>query len=367
MTSRYCLYTAVLPPYREACLQILARELGPEWTAYAGDQHLDATVRSAGNVGLYVPVRNSTLGGRRLLLQSGHWREVIRAETAILDLNPRSLTAWGLLLTRRLLHRRTVLWGHLHPRSGADSRTAKVRAQMRRSADGAVVYSYADADYVRARSATERVWVAPNALYRRAEMGEGTSQPRDSYLYVGRLEPAKKPELLVQAFALVAQQNAEVRLVFIGGGSAQPQLEAEVAALGLRDRVSFLGALHSVSALREAYSRAICSVSPGYAGLSLTQSLSFGVPMVIAESEPHAPEIELAAVGGVTFFRSDSAVDLAAALSGQAPLPDAERQRLIDVLRERYSAEAMAAGLIAALTKSPVSQRPSTPATVGSR
>lgn len=365
MNGRYCLYTAVLPPYREACLQILHDRLGEEWAAYAGDQHLDPTVRSAGNSGLYQPVRNSTVLGRRLLVQTGNWRSVLRADTAILDLNPRSLSAWILLLTRRARGRRTLLWGHLHPRAGARARTASVRATMRRRADGCILYSHADAASVRDLAGSEAVWVAPNALYRRDELGTGGSRVRDTYLYVGRLEPAKKPELLLRAFARLAPAHPDRRLVFVGGGSSLEPLQAGVDRLGLGDRVEFLGGVHSVSTLRELYSQAICSVSPGYAGLSLTQSLGFGVPMVVADAEPHAPEIELAALGGVTFFRSDSVEELAAALlSAELRLPDAERRRLIGVLRERYSAEAMAAGLIAACQDVPVGAQIQSPAGV---
>ncbi|MEP6463251.1 MAG: glycosyltransferase, partial [Frankiaceae bacterium] len=328
MTSRYCLYTAVLPPYRQACLEILIAKLGPEWTAYAGDRHLDPTVRSAGNVGLYVPILNVTLLGRRVLLQWGHWEVALRVDTAILDLNPRSISTWLLLLMRRLLRRRTLLWGHLHPRAGAGARSAGFRTWMRRLADGCIVYSYADAESVRAKFPSEPVWVAPNALYRSAEMGVVPGQVRDTYLYVGRLEPMKKPELLLAAFAQLAESHPDRHLVFVGGGASTEQLQATVESLGLQRQVSFLGVVHSLGDLRALYSRAICSVSPGYAGLSLTQSLCFGAPMVVAESEPHAPEIELTVTGDVTFFRSDSTEELAATLlDPDLQLTDAERLR----------------------------------------
>jgi glycosyltransferase involved in cell wall biosynthesis len=367
MTNRYCLYTAVLPPYRQACLEILTEKLGGQWTAYAGDRHLDPTVRSAGNVGLYVPIRNVALLRRRVLLQSGHWGAVLRADTAILDLNPRSMSSWLLLLSRRLLHRRTLLWGHLHPRAGARARTAGLRTKMRRLADGCIVYSYADADHVRAEFPSEQVWVAPNALYRSAEMGEGGDRLRNTFLYVGRLEPMKKPELLLSAFVQLAKDHPDQQLVFVGGGASTEQLQATVESLQLQNRVSFLGVVHSVDDLRALYSRAICAVSPGYAGLSLTQSLCFGVPVVVADSEPHAPEIELAATGNVIFFRSNSAEELAAALlAPQLRLPKAGRQRLVEFMRDRYSAEVMAVGLIAALQNAPQPENVLAPVAAGS-
>ena len=342
--SRYVLYTAVLPEYRNACLDVLRERLGDSWQAYAGDQHLDSTVRSATPENQYVRVQNYTLFGRRVLLQLGSWSAVLRADAAILDLNPRSLSAWLLLLTRRVLRRRTLLWGHLHPRSGASSRTAGLRRRMRRLGDGCIVYSYADAESVRAESPEEAVWVAPNALYRRAEIGREPCDDRQDVLYVGRLERAKKPGLLLTAFAMCAADYPRRRLVLIGDGNQREILEKRTAVLGIAHLVSFPGSIQSRLELRARYARAICSVSPGYAGLALTQSLCFGVPMLVADAEPHAPEIELARLGGVTFFRSNSPEDLSEKL--RAPdllLADRERDQLIRRMREGYSAEAMAA------------------------
>lgn len=51
---------------------------------------------------------------------------------------------------------------------------------------------------------------------------------------------------------------------------------------------------HNNEDIYDVYANALVSVSPGYVGLSLTQSLSFGVPMLIAIDEAHVPEIDAA-------------------------------------------------------------------------
>ena len=60
------------------------------------------------------------------------------------------------------------------------------------------------------------------------------------------------------------------------------------------------------------YKHALFSVSPGYVGLSITQSFGFGVPMLISEKEHHSPEIDAARLGfNSKFFITDNIDDLA--------------------------------------------------------
>jgi glycosyltransferase involved in cell wall biosynthesis len=372
---RFVLYCAVLPRYRREVLRLLSDRFGADWLALGGAQHLDATVRSDGDTSLWRVVSNHGWLGRRLLFQWGSWPEVMRAEVAILDLNPRSITAGLLLFGRRLLGRRTLVWGHLNPRLGPNSRTAAVRSFMRHRADGCVVYAYADADAVTAARPDERVWVAPNALYRETdihadEIAKSQGSPRaegaapNLILCVGRLERDKKPQLLLEAFALLAKYDKEAVLCFVGQGRLQQSLVDSAAELGVSSRVRFDGPIDDVNVLRSLYAQARCSVSPGYCGLSLTQSMCFGVPMLIASDEPHAPEIELTALGLVAFFAADSAESLASALAA-APSPDkADRASVVDFMRASYSAEAMASGLADALLNA-ASKEPTRPRALG--
>jgi len=86
-------------------------------------------------------------------------------------------------------------------------------------------------------------------------------------------------------------------------------------------------------------------VSPGYVGLSLIQSLGFGVPMLIARDEPHAPEVEAAVEGENSFmFESDSVSALAELLVTMADDRAswlARRPALAESARRTYSIENM--------------------------
>lgn len=347
---QFVLYLAVLPAYRTYTIRLLKQSMGPALDIYVAQAHLDPTVTTGIAPDLYTEVPITRLG-RRAFLQTGSWIPAILADTTVVDLNPRSLTAWLLLVARRVLRKRTLTWGHVSPQAGADARTAPLRRSMRRLSSGTISYTYSDQIKARRELPRDPVWVAPNAIYPRHAIRPLASKSlRSSFLYVGRFEPAKKVELLVRGFARLPKGGYTLRLVLIGNGSESDALKALVHELGIEPLVDFPGWISEPAELEPFYADAICSVSPGFAGLGLTQSLGFGVPSVVARDEPHSPEIELASTGAVRWFASDDSEDLARALafsiSERSSLP------LVSVsehVASTYSAESMAAGLENAL------------------
>lgn len=346
----FAMYLAVLPSYRRACMTLLERRFGASLLLSVSPAHLDPSVRTGIDPGTYREVAMRRILGGRAFIQLGGWGEAVRSGTLVIDLNPRSITAWLLLALRRLLRRRTLVWGHLYPVMGASSVTARLRLTMRRLADGTITYTYSSREDAMADLPGKPVWVAPNSLYPAEEITPVESGERDSVLYVGRFAAAKKVELLVTGFAQFSLDHPGSRLILVGGGERDAAVRELVDALGISDRVELAGWQEGDAALRPHYARAFCTASPGFAGLGLTQSLGYGVPCVVARDERHSPEIELAETGGVRWFASDDASSLAESLNGmwqeRDGLPLAAVSRRVRAL---YSAEAMADGLTAAL------------------
>lgn len=351
--ARYVMYLAVLPSYRRECLRILRADLGESLALIISSAHLDATVRSGvpKDWAKFVPMIR--IGGK-VFFQFGGWGRALNADVLVVDLNPRSISAWLLLIVRRLGHRRTLVWGHLHPRAGAGSRTARLRRLMRVLASGTISYTYADQTRAERELVGQPVYVAPNSLYRSSTLMPATEElasERCCMIYVGRLEPEKKPTLLLDALAKMRATQPEVKLLLVGTGSQESALRARSVELNIEAQVEFFGWVDDVDELRSLYARAFCSISPGFAGLGLTQSLGFGIPMLVSKNEPHSPEIELVRIGGVTFFESDDPDALAEAMRnaytdrGSVPMKD-----LVTQVQEFYSVEAMAKGLYGALT-----------------
>ncbi|WKN59474.1 glycosyltransferase [Rhodococcus opacus] len=349
---RYVFYLAVVPVYRDACVRVLLKQHGDQVRFYAGEAHLDKTVKTGLAPDLVQRVRNVGILQNRVLIQVGHWREAMRSEVCVIDLNPRSVTAWGLAVARKILRRRTLAWGHLHPRAGASSRSAPVRIFLRRITDGTVLYGYDSVVPARTELPGKPVWVAPNSLYSTVDITAAENNERRRIMYVGRLEEAKNVQILVQAFALSGLSVAGYTLDIVGFGSLEPELIKQTKHFAVDKSVNIHGRIDSVTELSVLYAETAFSVSPGYLGLTLTQSLGFGVPMLYAEDAPHSPEIELKRFGGMRSFSPTSAEGLAAAMRSFVAELDEEpvnSQHLARSVSTYYSAEAMANGLWLAL------------------
>lgn len=302
------LVQTAVPEYRRPFIVELGRRSGFRMRLFAGSDYFAPSIKTT--VEPERVLTNRFLLGRRLLYQSGVVQNAVRADLVVLELNPRILSNWLILIARRVLRRPTVLWGHAWPRRGPDARSDVVRSAMRRLANEIIVYTESQARELRKRAPHLLVSSAPNAISARSEMGfDDSSEQRNAFIYVGRLVAAKRPDLLVRAFAAAdLARCGGCRLAIVGDGPERSRLEALAAELGVSSHIDFLGQLMAVEDLRKHYARAVASVSPGYVGLSITQSLSFGVPMIFPTGEDHAPEIEAAKEGftGFAFTGGDA-------------------------------------------------------------
>jgi len=351
-SPRYAMYLAVLPSYRDACVQVLRSRFGNQLELIVSDSHLDRSVKTGISSTDYRRARMIRFG-QLAFLQVGHWRAALSSDALIVDLNPRSVTAWALLLMRRPSRRkRTIVWGHLFPRSGAEAPTSVLRRFMRRLADGTLSYTHRDRTAALAELPDQPVWVAANALYKKDSIRAATSiGARTNLLYVGRFEPAKHVDRLVRAMPQLLASHEDARLVLIGDGRDRYKLESLASSLGVAESVDFPGWINDPSLLAEHYARAFASASPGFAGLGLTQSLGFGVPMIVSRNELHSPEIELEETGFVYWF--DAATEADTSLASVATKAWARSSELpatavTNYVRDTYSAEAMADGIISA-------------------
>jgi len=349
------MYLAVLPRYRSACMEQVRNMLDGDLTVVVSQAHLDQSVTTDPTQQWYGKARMRRLLGQRIFIQTGFFRAANAAETLVVDLNPRSLTAWTLLFVRYLpQRRRTLVWGHLNPQRGELAGTAWLRRLMRRMSDGTITYTYTDATRAVADLPDSKVWVAPNALYRADAIQPAIAKDdndRVHLIYVGRFEPAKKVRLALAAFQRLATSSDEgLRLLLIGAGTQEADLRQFAQDLGILDLVRFIPPVTAPRELGKYYAQSFAAMSPGFAGLGLTQALGFGVPMVIARNEPHSPEIELATDSWTYWFEADNPADMERAV--RAAWADRARLPLVKAsahVHDHYSADAMALGLVSAL------------------
>lgn len=70
---------------------------------------------------------------------------------------------------------------------------------------------------------------------------------------VGRLEPQKRFDVLLECFALLHRDNPQLRLLIVGEGTQRANLERRSAALGLGDACRLLGLRTDVTSLHHAF------------------------------------------------------------------------------------------------------------------
>jgi glycosyltransferase involved in cell wall biosynthesis len=336
-----------VPDYRTPFFDALARVVHPsELVLLSGDEDWQRDVRHSADFP-HTQVRNVFFARRQLLFQWGSVRPLIQAEVAVVGLNPRVVSSWIALVGRKLMSRRTLVWGHAWPRKGPSQRTDRLRSIMRRLASTLIVYTETEAEQLARMFPGIDVVAAPNALYSRIELATAPAAgPVTDVLYVGRLTPSKRPELLLEGFVDAALGlPPEVRLVVVGEGPLRPSLEERTRRAGLEHRVRFAGHVSSARELRDLYARAIVSVSPGPVGLALIQSLGFGVPMILTRDDRHGPEIEAAVDGvNVVMIEGGSSSDLATAIVSVVRDQEdwrARREAIAAPIRDRYSIERM--------------------------
>lgn len=106
-------------------------------------------------------------------------------------------------------------------------------------------------------------------------------------LHIGRFNEQKNHELLLKVFGKLAQEDPRLRLSLIGEGELRQETEKQARALGIEDRVSFLGAQSNVYPYLQK------------ADLFLLPSRYEGIPMTIIEAMGTGLPIVATAVGGV--------------------------------------------------------------------
>lgn len=346
---------AVAPDYRIGLFNTLFQQAGVE--LICGDEYF-SSVKSEPAIFKSPYVQKSTnvyLLQRKCLWQvwPGYFSTLLARNVRVVELNPRCVTSWLSLLCSRVFKRgKTVVWGHLLNRAGEQKRWS-ARQLMLKLANGALFYTQGQMDAFKATPSGQATisGYAPNSVVYASQVTHFDQAGQD-FLYVGRLVADKKPMVLLEAFLLACAQGLESSLLHIvGAGSETELLQQRLATSPYRHRVLLHGHNNDYAFLRDLYQKSVCSVSPGYVGLSITQSLSFGRPMLISEHEPHAPEIEAFIPGdNGRFFRTDDPEDLSRHLLAfylEREYWAAKSAALSAQVLQKYTYEAMAAGYLA--------------------
>ena len=99
-------------------------------------------------------------------------------------------------------------------------------------------------------------------------------------IFVGRLAPIKRVDILLGAVAIARRQGVPLRLAIVGDGELRDALERQSAALGLTGSVSFCGFRADLAAIAAAGDFAVLSSDNEGTPLSLIEAGAAGRPAV---------------------------------------------------------------------------------------
>jgi glycosyltransferase involved in cell wall biosynthesis len=177
-----------------------------------------------------------------------------------------------------------ILWGHRY----SNNRLANLaRDLIMARADRLLMYANEDVDCMIKRGIkSSKIAIAPNTIFI-PNHADTSSYKKNSFLYVGRLQPRKRLDLLINSFSRIKH---DVVLDIIGDGEIKAELQQMVTACGLEHRVTFHGSVQDPVILADFFSRAYAYISPGPVGLGVLHSFAYGVPVVTLRHERHGPE-----------------------------------------------------------------------------
>ena len=346
---------ALIPHYRQPVFTELASRPGIDLTVYASLNSKHGSLTGTGAVDEYATVNVS-----ERLLGPFIWDSAsIQAAKARHDVLILSWRARALLLPRaiRLARRKgsaVVVWGH-----GLSKNDSPMRRRMRLKpalmADACLFY-----DPVNARKSVQdgieprRAFAAPNAVDQTAvevAKSQWTDQPGSleafqkrvginpakTFIFISRIEPDKRLEILLDAMKQIISEDPEMTLVIVGDGTARAAAESRSEALGLGASVRFLGAIYDEKELAGWCLSSLCMSYPVAVGLSVMHAFGYGLPVITSDDIPsHNPEINAVRDGenGI-FYREGDPGALAEAILTLARDPE---------LHSRMSAAALDSG-----------------------
>lgn len=231
------------------------------------------------------------------------WRLVLAADVVIVPDNVRCVSNIMVLLSRRLLGKPVLTWGH-----GANFQSdgklrwlVSLRYRLLRIADGNLVYTQACVEPLQAAGFDlGRIGVIENAVEDTLAKGLHDKHPevlafRQTHglgnapcvVLLGSWYARKRPELITEIGLALRQQIPQARVLVIGAGDGLTVLAAQAPQLPW---LTLLGSLHDRKKF-VALAASRCLVVSGIAGLNLLDAMAVGLPVVLPQRADHSPEV----------------------------------------------------------------------------
>lgn len=284
----------VLTPYRVPLFEQLASRCQDGLSVASGRPRAAESLEVAESI---AGVTTHTLENRHygrgvwyFCWQSGlvSWLRAWNPDVLIVEANPRYVSTPVAISWMQRRGRKVLGWGlGTQPVTHGLYRLRRLlRPGFLRMFDGLIAYgTRAAEEYAAAGMARERIYVAHNASQSRPR-GSPVRHARDAdtrprVLFVGRLTPTKRVDLLIRACAALP---APVRptLTIVGEGEERPRLEA-LARAEYPD-AEFVGGRRGAE-LAAYWEGADLFALPGQGGLAIQEAMTHGLPVIVGEAD----------------------------------------------------------------------------------
>lgn len=195
---------------------------------------------------------------------------------------------------------RTILWGPWLTKSKIANR---IRVSAIDRCESTIFYCNEHLEeFLNFNLDKKKLYVAPNTVEVPIDITSGSEAEKDIILFVGSFNKRKGLDRLVCIFkSILGKIDDNVNLVLVGDGAERSKLKSLIISLGLNSRVKMPGKINNPGHLAPYYKKAVISVSLSQAGLSVLQSMGFGVPFLTVQGSISGGET-LNIVNGVNGF-----------------------------------------------------------------
>jgi glycosyltransferase involved in cell wall biosynthesis len=289
--DRVGLQQRVLPHYRQPFFDRLAQDCGGGLSVFAGQPRPDEAILTTERLhhAQYWPARNIHRFSGALFLCSQpnivEWLNATQPGALILEANPRYLSNRRALTWMSNQGKPVLGWGlGASPPKGPLTPVRRMaRWSYYRRFDAMIAYSSQGAEQFAAYGVPRQsIFVALNSVApapTRAPNRPPILDRPTRILFVGRLQPRKRVDLLLQACQAL-EHPLEIRIV--GDGPARE--EWSQLATEILPQTEFTGAQTGTD-LENHYRWADLFVLPGTGGLAVQEAMSYGLPVIVAQGD----------------------------------------------------------------------------------
>ena len=114
---------------------------------------------------------------------------------------------------------------------------------------------------------------------------------------IARFDPIKNHRMMLEAFSLVLNEYPDCRLLLVGDGEERANIEAQIATLGIQDRVIMPGYIPNPRTWLDAMGVFLLSSFSEGTSMTLLEAMSLGKPCVVTDVGGNAEIIESRTIG----------------------------------------------------------------------